>query len=700
MNIPVINIHRDTIARAYEAALRDLYVFGCEIETQYDRGNPPSKDATANITIDSPMSDPMIHKAFPGGIADLREYVMELEGAKDHWVKNLNDPEDKRWEYTYHQRFAQWGSYYLKTEYGRAKATGLIDNRIINQVDEVVDKLVAEPYTRQSQMITWHPWQDFNAYDPPCFVAGTKIYTPQGYINIEDLQNGDDVYAYDLQAHAFCTNKVSNSFMKLDRCVLLDFGATKIEVSEGQLLRTQRGWVEAGSLSSQDFVHIHQPVANRISDMMIVGFMHGDGWLSKRFCNHSCEYSIHFSMHPEADVGWVYDFLTSNSANKIVEYNKYVESNLCAGTSRAISVTDVKLYNKLYAKGCPVGKKSGPINIDINDLSEQEIKDFLTGIFSAEGSIYWGGGSNKYAPHIALGMCWEEAIYFISSMLEKLHIPHHIYTSKGSLWRIDLHSQESIAAAVENFDFRLDSRKQAKYMILKAQLERSNRILLERTQQIENAKSLKHAGVANRELRRKVDNFHTRWLKEDHRPSFRWVNAKYITKNNSILLPVIYKRHTGIKTVYDFEVQHKHHAILANDIVAHNCLQSMWFRMLEKDNVYYLNSNIRIRSNDAWSAFFMNVFGLTMFIRNHIADAIEKRVGKPVEMARLNWQADSFHIYGKDLEDFENRFVNNLNKPFSSRIYNFHDPMIQEIYNEATDQVIEKIRKYDEQHAR
>jgi len=31
----------------------------------------------------------MIHKAFPGGIDDLKEYVMELKGFKDDWVKNL-----------------------------------------------------------------------------------------------------------------------------------------------------------------------------------------------------------------------------------------------------------------------------------------------------------------------------------------------------------------------------------------------------------------------------------------------------------------------------------------------------------------------------------------------------------------------------------------------------------------------------------
>ena len=63
-------------------------------------------DCTLNATVLNPETDPMIHQAFPGGIDELKEYVMELKGFKDHWVKNMNDPDDTRWEYTYHGRLA------------------------------------------------------------------------------------------------------------------------------------------------------------------------------------------------------------------------------------------------------------------------------------------------------------------------------------------------------------------------------------------------------------------------------------------------------------------------------------------------------------------------------------------------------------------------------------------------------------------
>ncbi|NLB56250.1 MAG: hypothetical protein GX811_10900, partial [Lentisphaerae bacterium] len=106
-DIPVIHVTGESLAEAYEKALVSLYNNGLKIKTQYDKpGDPPSMDCTMNITVLNPKQDPLIHKAFPGGIEDLREYVMEVQGAKDHWTKNMNDPDDTRWEYTYHGRLA------------------------------------------------------------------------------------------------------------------------------------------------------------------------------------------------------------------------------------------------------------------------------------------------------------------------------------------------------------------------------------------------------------------------------------------------------------------------------------------------------------------------------------------------------------------------------------------------------------------
>ncbi len=164
-NIPVITVCEKSLAMAYEKALISLYKNGIPFKTQYDKpGDPQSLDCTMDITILDPLSEPMIHKAFPGGIEDLREYVLEVQGIKDHWVKNMNDPKDTRWEYTYHGRLAAYGSWKELKE-GRSEIVG---GFCINQIENVIDKLVKQPFTRQAQMITWMPNLDLDCYDPPC----------------------------------------------------------------------------------------------------------------------------------------------------------------------------------------------------------------------------------------------------------------------------------------------------------------------------------------------------------------------------------------------------------------------------------------------------------------------------------------------------------------------------------------------------
>jgi len=186
-DIPVLHVRGETIAEGYENAIYALMKQGCEIKTQYDKpGDPLSKDCTLNLVVDSPDEDPMIHKAFPGGMADLREYVYELHGAKDEWVKNVNVDSDTRWEYTYHGRLTRYGAWKCIPDYsGSVVPKGCwtdghqngdlqnIDNTRtyrcgINQIDWVVEKLSKQPFTRQAQMITWMPNWDLYCYDPPC----------------------------------------------------------------------------------------------------------------------------------------------------------------------------------------------------------------------------------------------------------------------------------------------------------------------------------------------------------------------------------------------------------------------------------------------------------------------------------------------------------------------------------------------------
>lgn len=164
-NIPVLTVSGTSLAETYEAALVALYNHGTRFKTQYDKpGDPLSLDCTMNMTILEPETDPMIHMAFPGGIEDLKEYVLELKGYKDHWTKNMNDEKDTRWEYTYHGRLKNYGVWKERNN-GKSEETGAFK---INQIEKVIDKLSKQPFTRQAQMITWMPNIDNDCYDPPC----------------------------------------------------------------------------------------------------------------------------------------------------------------------------------------------------------------------------------------------------------------------------------------------------------------------------------------------------------------------------------------------------------------------------------------------------------------------------------------------------------------------------------------------------
>jgi thymidylate synthase len=88
-----------------------------------------------------------------------------------------------------------------------------------------------------------------------------------------------------------------------------------------------------------------------------------------------------------------------------------------------------------------------------------------------------------------------------------------------------------------------------------------------------------------------------------------------------------------------------------------------------------------------------------MFNRDVIAAEIAKRSGKTVKLGRLNWQADSYHIYGKDIADAKARLFDRIaTTKLEDRSYQFSDPMIQDIYNEAEAAIRAKIAEYDRTH--
>jgi thymidylate synthase len=156
-NIPVLAVEGEGLAETWERSLVKTWEEGCDIKTEYDKpDDPPSKDCSMIMVVRNPLAEPMIHRDMPGGLEDLQEYVMEvLDGIKDHCVRDTAaDPEDTRWEYTYHQRLFDYSV-------PRREET-------IDQIELLAKKLAAAPHTRRAQAITWKVWEDNDCYDPAC----------------------------------------------------------------------------------------------------------------------------------------------------------------------------------------------------------------------------------------------------------------------------------------------------------------------------------------------------------------------------------------------------------------------------------------------------------------------------------------------------------------------------------------------------
>ena len=121
------------------------------------------------------------------------------------------------------------------------------------------------------------------------------------------------------------------------------------------------------------------------------------------------------------------------------------------------------------------------------------------------------------------------------------------------------------------------------------------------------------------------------------------------------------------------------------------CLQSIWCRISEQDGQRVLSMNVRFRSNDAYKAAFMNIFALAQ-LQAKIAAGIAQRSGCPVRVGRYCHIADSFHIYGSNLREFEGRFLGAVQKrSFEERTMRYED--VRDLMEAARPGILEKARR-------
>jgi len=108
------------------------------------------------------------------------------------------------------------------------------------------------------------------------------------------------------------------------------------------------------------------------------------------------------------------------------------------------------------------------------------------------------------------------------------------------------------------------------------------------------------------------------------------------------------------------------------------CLQRVWCRILDdEDGIPRLNMNTHWRSRDAYKAAFMNIFAFTE-LQREIAGKVSAKLGSDVEVGRYVDITDSYHIYGSYFEEFQDRFLKNIeNRTFEERTWRTDDPRVQ-----------------------
>ena len=121
------------------------------------------------------------------------------------------------------------------------------------------------------------------------------------------------------------------------------------------------------------------------------------------------------------------------------------------------------------------------------------------------------------------------------------------------------------------------------------------------------------------------------------------------------------------------------------------CLQRIWCRILfDEAGGWWLNMDVDFRSRDAYKAAFMNA-DVFVALMQYMADEIGKIAGRKVRLGHYCDTSNSYHIYGKDHEQFRREFLGNFEKrSFEERTYT--SDVFLPMMEEAVPEILEKVR--------
>ena len=171
-----------------------------------------------------------------------------------------------------------------------------------DQLGYVVDTLRTAPMSRRLVVTAWHPANAAVSRLPPCFAPDTLVRTPEGYVPIAEVREGQDVVSG------------SGEVRRVRRVWETDYQGPAVEIKvrynsvpirctpNHPFLVRGRGWVEAGAVRPGDFVAVHRNRNQEVptvafdrylgtgmrrehtdltpDDFYTLGYFLGDGWVS------------------------------------------------------------------------------------------------------------------------------------------------------------------------------------------------------------------------------------------------------------------------------------------------------------------------------------------------------------------------------------------------------------------------------------